>query len=143
MPPQCAELLLAADIPNSERDVLILQRLHIEANRRHRALRLPELQSIEYGRLAGVVEAKHEDAHLPLHDPIDNPARELRDQPVLLQRIFELALVVLIAEDHLRVRVDRCGGLRRLAAVNLAAIEPRALGCRPSLPVRLGGSAPS
>lgn len=50
--------------PDVELDVLVGDGLHVEPHRGDRVDRLPQLQLVEYGRLAGGVEAEHEYPHL-------------------------------------------------------------------------------
>ena len=61
--PQGAQHLLAADVPAVKLDVLVLQRLNIEANRWNRVDRLVQLHLEENGRLAGSVKAEYEHAY--------------------------------------------------------------------------------
>mgnify|MGYP001344254594 CR=1 FL=1 len=68
--PERADLVLAADVPHGERDVLVLDSLHVEANRGNRRDNLAELQLVEDGGLAGGVEADHEDAHVLLSEEL-------------------------------------------------------------------------
>ena len=95
-----------------------------------------------HAHLARVVEAEHEDAHLALHKhAVDDPAGELRDETLLLERVLELAVVAELARaatvHHLRINVhllrwrhrvalaansDKCG-----AAIDASAVEPLAL----------------
>ena len=50
--------------PDVELDILVGDGLHVEAHRGDRVDRLPQLQLVEYGGLAGGVEAEHEYPHL-------------------------------------------------------------------------------
>jgi len=60
--PEVAQLELTADVPGLELDVLVLKGFHVEANRWNRVDCLVELHLVKDGRLAGGVEAKHEQA---------------------------------------------------------------------------------
>mmetsp|Transcript_3644 Transcript_3644/g.9797 ORF Transcript_3644/g.9797 Transcript_3644/m.9797 type:complete len:208 (-) Transcript_3644:19-642(-) len=64
--PERPEPVLAADVPHRELDVPVLHGLHVEANGRHGADHLGELESVEDRALPGGVEAEHEEAHLLL-----------------------------------------------------------------------------
>ena len=68
--PERADLVLAADVPDGERDVLVLDRLHVEANGRDRGHDLAELELVQDGGLAGGVEADHQDAHVLLAEEL-------------------------------------------------------------------------
>mmetsp|Transcript_103722 Transcript_103722/g.278692 ORF Transcript_103722/g.278692 Transcript_103722/m.278692 type:complete len:216 (+) Transcript_103722:177-824(+) len=71
VPPQLADLVLPADVPNREVNVFVLHDLHIEAHRGDRRHNLTELQFVQYRRLACSVQAHHDDPHLALaHDAI-------------------------------------------------------------------------
>eukprot|EP00964_Phaeocystis_antarctica_P077137 scaffold47795_cov68-Phaeocystis_antarctica.AAC.5 len=120
VPPQRAQLLLPAHVPHGEGDVLVLERLDVEADGGDRLLGLAELESVEDARLARGVEADHEDAHLALGEhAVDDPPAELPHDALVLQAVPHAALV-LLAVDHLGVRVDLgC----RLAHRARAAVE--------------------
>merc|ERR1719382_89378 len=62
--PQFTDLLLAADVPNREVDVSVLDGLHVEADGWDGRPDLAKLQFVEDGGLPGGVEANHQDAHL-------------------------------------------------------------------------------
>lgn len=62
--PQKSDLVLTTDIPNVERDVLVLDSLDVEADRGDSVDYLTELKLVEDRGLAGGVETHHEDAHL-------------------------------------------------------------------------------
>mmetsp|Transcript_19579 Transcript_19579/g.58225 ORF Transcript_19579/g.58225 Transcript_19579/m.58225 type:complete len:211 (+) Transcript_19579:79-711(+) len=64
--PERADLVLPPDVPHRERDVFVLDRLDVEADRGNRGHDLAELELVEDRGLAGRVEADHEDAHLLL-----------------------------------------------------------------------------
>ena len=64
MPPQLSDLILATDVPNMERDVLVGHLLDIEANGGDWSDNLTELELVEDGGLSGCVETDHEDSHL-------------------------------------------------------------------------------
>ena len=52
--------------PHGEGDVLVLHRLHVEADRRNRGDDLAELELVEDGGLSGCVQPHHQDTHLLL-----------------------------------------------------------------------------
>ena len=62
--------------PDSERDVLVLHSLDVEANRWDGGDNLAELELVEDGGLTGGVEAHHEDAHLLLAHQLRQRLRE-------------------------------------------------------------------
>merc|ERR1740139_1785396 len=62
--PQRADLVLATHIPHCEANVLVLDCLHIEANRRDSCDDLAKLELVEDGSLTCGVEANHQDPHL-------------------------------------------------------------------------------
>jgi len=64
--PQRADLVLTADVPHGEADVLVLDRLHVEADGGNRRDDLSELQLVQDGSLSGGVESHHENSHLLL-----------------------------------------------------------------------------
>mmetsp|Transcript_114119 Transcript_114119/g.369105 ORF Transcript_114119/g.369105 Transcript_114119/m.369105 type:complete len:271 (-) Transcript_114119:23-835(-) len=66
VPPQLAVLVLPADVPNCEVDVLVLHDLHVEAHRGDRRHDLTELQLVQDRRLACSVQAHHDYPHLAL-----------------------------------------------------------------------------
>jgi hypothetical protein len=72
--PQRAELVLTTDIPHGELQVLVLQRLNVEADGWDGRHDLAELQLVEDGRLTSGIEADHEDAHLLLSEQRGKPA---------------------------------------------------------------------
>ena len=57
MAPEGSDLVLTADVPHRERDVLVLDRLYVEADRGDGSDDLAELQFVEDGRLSGGVES--------------------------------------------------------------------------------------
>ena len=59
--------LLAADVPDVEADVLVLDSLDIEADRRDRGHLLAKAQLVQDGGLACRVEADHEDLEVTVH----------------------------------------------------------------------------
>merc|ERR1719379_1105607 len=61
--PERADLILAADVPDGEADVLVLDGLDVEADRGDRGHHLPELQFVQDRCLPGRIEADHEDSH--------------------------------------------------------------------------------
>ena len=64
VPPQRPDLVLAADVPDVEFHVLVGDGLDVEADGRDGGDVLPELELVQDGRLAGGVEAEHQEAHL-------------------------------------------------------------------------------
>ena len=59
-----ADAVLAADVPDGEADVAVLEGLDVEAERGHGGQVLAELEVVEDGGFAGGIEANHEDARL-------------------------------------------------------------------------------
>ena len=57
MAPEGSDLVLTADVPHRERDVLVLHRLDVEADRGDGGDDLAELQFVEDGRLSGGIES--------------------------------------------------------------------------------------
>ena len=70
MQARSTDLVLASDVPHGERDVLVLDGLDVEADRRDGCDDLPELQLVQDGGLTGGVEADHEDAHVLLAEEL-------------------------------------------------------------------------
>ena len=68
--PEGADLVLAADVPHGERDVLVLDGLDVEADGRDGGHDLAQLELVQDGGLAGRVEADHEDAHVLLAEEL-------------------------------------------------------------------------
>mmetsp|Transcript_6977 Transcript_6977/g.13780 ORF Transcript_6977/g.13780 Transcript_6977/m.13780 type:complete len:213 (+) Transcript_6977:154-792(+) len=64
MPPKRADFVLTSDVPDSEVDVLVFNRLDIEADGRDRCDDLTELQLVEDGGFSGCVQSHHENSHL-------------------------------------------------------------------------------
>ena len=64
VPPERTNLVLAPDIPYGERDVLALNRLYVEPNRRDSDDDLAKLELVEDGRLASSIKTDHKQAHL-------------------------------------------------------------------------------
>ena len=60
--PQRSYLGLAPDVPDSEVDVFVLHCLHVKADGRNCGDNLAQLQLVQHGRLAGIVEAEHDDS---------------------------------------------------------------------------------
>ena len=58
------DLFLASDVPHGERDVLVLDRLHVEANRRDGRDDLAELELVQDGGFTGGIQTNHQDAHI-------------------------------------------------------------------------------
>ena len=61
MSPQRSDLVLAAHVPDGEVDVLVLDALHVEANGGDGGDHLAQLELVQHGGLAGIVQAKHND----------------------------------------------------------------------------------
>jgi len=64
--PERADLVLPSDIPHSEGDVLVLDRLDIEADGRDCGNDFAKLELVQDGRLTSSVESNHQNTHLPL-----------------------------------------------------------------------------
>lgn len=64
VPPEGANLVLASDVPHVEPHVLVRHRLDVEAHGGNRRHVLAQLELVQDRRLAGRVEAQHEEAHL-------------------------------------------------------------------------------
>ena len=62
VPPECPDLVLAADVPDRHVHVLVLELLDVETDGRDGDDQLVEFQLVQDGRLAGGVEAEHQDA---------------------------------------------------------------------------------
>ena len=73
--PEGADLVLAADVPHGEADVLVLDRFHVEADRGDRRDDFAQLELVEDGGFAGGVEAHHQDPHLFLAEKAGEDAR--------------------------------------------------------------------
>ena len=65
-PPERADLVLASDVPHGEVDVLVLDGLHVEADRGDGGDDLAEFQLVQDRGFTGRVEPHHQDAHLLL-----------------------------------------------------------------------------
>lgn len=63
MPPQGTDLVLTTNIPNVELDVLVRDRLDVEADGGDGGDILAELQLVKDRRLSGSIETEHEKAH--------------------------------------------------------------------------------
>jgi len=66
MPPKRTDLVLTADVPHGEGDVLIFYSFYVEADGGNGSDDFAEFQLVEDGRLSGGVEANHENPHLLL-----------------------------------------------------------------------------
>mmetsp|Transcript_104587 Transcript_104587/g.253871 ORF Transcript_104587/g.253871 Transcript_104587/m.253871 type:complete len:230 (+) Transcript_104587:108-797(+) len=64
--PEGPDLVLAADVPHRERDVLVLDGLDVEADRGDGGDHLTQLQLVQDGGLASGIQTDHQDAHLLL-----------------------------------------------------------------------------
>ena len=62
--PQRTDLVLAADVPHGEADVLVLDRLDVEADGGNGGDDLAQLELVQNGRLTGRVQADHQNSHL-------------------------------------------------------------------------------
>ena len=60
MTPQRTDLVLAADVPDSEADVLVLHRLHVEPDGGNSGHDLAQLQLVKNRRLTSSVQANCE-----------------------------------------------------------------------------------
>eukprot|EP00327_Prymnesium_parvum_P018964 CAMPEP_0113240970 /NCGR_PEP_ID=MMETSP0008_2-20120614/6546_1 /TAXON_ID=97485 /ORGANISM="Prymnesium parvum" /LENGTH=245 /DNA_ID=CAMNT_0000088345 /DNA_START=136 /DNA_END=874 /DNA_ORIENTATION=- /assembly_acc=CAM_ASM_000153 len=74
--PQGPDLVLPAHVPHGEGDVLVLNRLHVEADRGDGGDDLAKLELVENGGLARGVKAHHEDAHILLAEELAEKLRE-------------------------------------------------------------------
>lgn len=63
MSPERPNLILSPDIPNIELDVLIGDCLDVESHCRDSCHILVQLQLVQYRRLSGCVQAKHQQSH--------------------------------------------------------------------------------
>merc|ERR1719379_2038017 len=84
--PERTNLVLAADVPDGEADVLVLNGLDVEADRGDRSHHLPELQLVQDRGLPGRVQADHEDSHLLLAEHALPDAREGEPHGVIARR---------------------------------------------------------
>mmetsp|Transcript_888 Transcript_888/g.2773 ORF Transcript_888/g.2773 Transcript_888/m.2773 type:complete len:203 (-) Transcript_888:69-677(-) len=66
--PERPDLVLAAHVPDREAQVLVLDRLHVEAYRRDGGHHFAKLQLVEDRRLTRCIEPDHQNAHLRLAD---------------------------------------------------------------------------
>eukprot|EP00413_Alexandrium_margalefii_P015357 CAMPEP_0204533932 /NCGR_PEP_ID=MMETSP0661-20131031/12579_1 /ASSEMBLY_ACC=CAM_ASM_000606 /TAXON_ID=109239 /ORGANISM="Alexandrium margalefi, Strain AMGDE01CS-322" /LENGTH=327 /DNA_ID=CAMNT_0051540351 /DNA_START=136 /DNA_END=1118 /DNA_ORIENTATION=- len=64
--PERPDLVLAADVPNGEIQILVLNRLDIEADGRDRGNHLAKLKLVKYRRFACGVKPYHQDSHVCL-----------------------------------------------------------------------------
>lgn len=64
--PEESNLVLTADVPHGERDVLVLDSLDVEADSGDSSDDLAKLELVENGGLTSGVKTDHEDAHLLL-----------------------------------------------------------------------------
>lgn len=64
MPPKRSDLILAADVPHVELDVLVGDRLDVESDSGDGSDVLAELELVEDGGLAGGIEPQHQQPHL-------------------------------------------------------------------------------
>ena len=69
VPPQWTYLVLAADIPRCEFEVLVADSLDVEADGRDRGDNLAELESVQDRRLARCVETNNDEARWPWPQP--------------------------------------------------------------------------
>ena len=77
MPPQRPDLILSSHIPNIKFDILIGDRLDVESDCRNSSDILVKLQFVENGRLAGGVEAQHQQAHFLRAEDLAHHFRDL------------------------------------------------------------------
>ena len=82
--PEKSDLVLTADVPHSEGDVLVLDSLHVETDSGNGSDDLTELELVEDSGLTSGIEADHEDAHLLLADEARPDLREHRTHIVSL-----------------------------------------------------------
>ena len=66
VPPERTDLVLASHIPHGEVDVLVLDRLDVEADGGDRRHDLTELQLVQDGGLTGGIETNHQNPHVLL-----------------------------------------------------------------------------
>jgi len=64
VPPQRTDLVLTANVPHSEADVLVFDSLHVEANGGDRRDDLTQFQLVQNSCLSRGVETHHENSHL-------------------------------------------------------------------------------
>jgi len=73
MSPQGSDLILSTNIPYGELDVLVLDRLHVEANRGDGGHNLSKLQLVQNRGFSSSVQTDHQDSHLLLSpEPIED-----------------------------------------------------------------------
>ena len=89
--PQRPDLGLAAHVPDGEVDVLVLHALHVEADGGDGGDHLAQLELVQHGRLAGVVQPQH-----------DDPGRAGRGEPVDQSRDKDPHVVGLLCLDSKR-----------------------------------------
>lgn len=66
MPPQRSNLILSSDIPDCERNVLVLDRLHIKTNGRDSGDNFTEFKLVKDGCFTSSIETDHKDSHFLL-----------------------------------------------------------------------------
>jgi len=66
MPPERSNLILSSDVPNGERNVLVLDGLDIEADCWDGGHDFTKLELVEDGGLTGGIETDHQDTHFLL-----------------------------------------------------------------------------
>jgi len=81
--PERTDLVLAADVPHSEGDVLVLDGLDVEANGGDGGHDLAKLELVQDGGLASRIEADHEDAHILLAEELAEELAESETHVVL------------------------------------------------------------
>lgn len=77
MPPERSNLVLAAYVPHVELDILVRDRLDVEAHGWDGGDVLAELELVEDGSLAGGVESEHEETHLLGSEDLAHHLRDL------------------------------------------------------------------
>ena len=75
MPPQGSDLVLAADVPHSEGDVLVFDGLDVEADGWNGGDYLAEFELVKDGRFTCGVQTDHQNAHLLLPEETSEQGR--------------------------------------------------------------------
>jgi len=64
MSPERSNLVLATNVPNCELDVLVLDGLNVETNRRNSGDNFTQLELVQDSGLSGSIKTNHQDSHL-------------------------------------------------------------------------------
>merc|ERR1712060_1031588 len=89
--PEGADFVLTAHVPHGEGDVLVFDRLNIEADGRNGGDNLAKLELVEDGGFTGGIQSNHKNAHLLFGDEASKELRERDTHDEQKMKICQMA----------------------------------------------------